>query len=635
MNWCAPPAQDDLVGQRDRRRARLWAVGAVSVFGGLALIANWPAWPGDPTLMRQGDPTMIVWELSWTSHALLHAVNPFFTTFLNYPHGINVAQNTAMPLLGLLTAPLTLAVSPIASLNLLLWLAFVLSASSMFFVLRRWVQRPVAAFIGGLFYGFSPYMSGQGLGHLHLVFVPLPPLIFLALIELLVRRHDRPVRWGLVLGVLMTAQFFISSEVLATTTIVAIAGLMILGASHPRQVVPALRDALPGLFGAGLIVIACTAYPVWAMVAGPDHYRGPAFPGGYSADFLGPIIPTSTERFTLGAASIGDRFVYGNLSESGSYLGVPLLLLLVVIGVSLRRDRWVRLLCAMTVVAFVLSLGPVLVVDGRATGFRLPFDLIRHLPLLDNVLTVRLSLYVTLFAALLVAMGIDRLEWLVRQVPDDRTTRSGALRSRPSKGPTLGQVTVGFLMLEAVIFLIPNWPYSGTTPADVPSYFTTRAIDRIPPGSVVLMSPYPSKAEVLPQLYQAAAGMRFRIIGGYGIFSTSAGTASTLMSSLRPYDVEAYLWAKETGTPPYPVVPIPTKHAKLVRDTKTFLRNYHVGTVLVTTAGTDPQAAYALFDQTLGPPSVVDGQVSAWYGVQRRLDEANPSPTRCGPQSRC
>ena len=610
-----------------RRRAQLWALGAVSAFGGFAAIANWPAWPGDPALMRQGDPTLVVWFLSWTARALSRGINPFFTNYLNYPRGINLVQNTAMPLLGILTAPLTLAVSPIASLNLLLWLAIMLSASSMFFVLRRWVQRPVAAFIGGLLYGFSPYMTGQGSIHLHLVFVPLPPLIFLALIELLVRRHDRPVRWGLVLGVLMTAQFFISSEVLATTAIVAIAGLMILGASHPRQVVPALHDALPGIFVAGFIVAACIAYPVWVMVAGPDHYRGPAFPGGLSADLLGPVIPTSSEQFAPGAVSIGNRLASGNVPENGSYLGVPLLMLLVVIGVSLRRDRWVRLLCAMAVGAFALSLGPVLIVDGRVTGFRLPFDLIQHVPLLNNVLTVRFSLYVALFAAVLVAMGIDRIDWQTRRVSDDLIQSSkgrwGATNRKVLFGLT--RSAIGLLAAAAMISLIPSWPYSGTTPANVPTYFTTSAAsNQIPPGSVVLMSPYPSVAEVLPLLYQAAARMRFKIIGGYGIFRTSAGTASPFTARLKPYDVEAYLWAKETGGPPYPVVPIPTTQTSLVQDTKTFLRNYHVGTVLVTTAGADPQAAYALFDQALGPPSVVVGGVSAWYQVQSHTHHFTP-----------
>ena len=67
----------------------------------------------------------------------LHGKNLFSTTLLNYPNGVDLAQNTGMPLLGLLTAPLTLAVNPIASMNLLRFLAFTLSAYAAYFVIRR------------------------------------------------------------------------------------------------------------------------------------------------------------------------------------------------------------------------------------------------------------------------------------------------------------------------------------------------------------------------------------------------------------------------------------------------------------------------------------------------------------------
>ena len=166
----------------------------------------------------------------------------FVTTALNYPRGVNLGTyNTQMPLLGVMAAPLTWIAGPVASLNLLLWLAFPLSATSMFFVLRRWSCRPVAAFTGGLLYGFSPYMVGQSTAHLHLTFVPLPPLIFLCLVELFVRRTGSALRWGLALGLLAAGQFLISSEILVTTGLVAVIGLAVLAVARPADVAPALR----------------------------------------------------------------------------------------------------------------------------------------------------------------------------------------------------------------------------------------------------------------------------------------------------------------------------------------------------------------------------------------------------------
>ena len=65
----------------------------------------------------------------------------------------------------------------------------------MFFVLRRYTTWIPAAFIGGLLYGFSPYMVGQGEGHIFLMLAPVPPVMFLLLDEILVRQS---ARWWLM-----------------------------------------------------------------------------------------------------------------------------------------------------------------------------------------------------------------------------------------------------------------------------------------------------------------------------------------------------------------------------------------------------------------------------------------------------
>jgi hypothetical protein len=324
------------------------------------------------------------------------------------------------------------------------------------------------------------------------------------------------------------------------------------------------------------------------------------------------------ERIAPGATSVGNKLVAGNLPENGSYLGVPLLLLVVIVAVRFRRDHWVRLVGALTLATFVLSLGPILVVDGHTTGIPLPFDLIQHLPFLNNILTVRFSLYVCFFSAILLALGIDRSPSRARRISDH-----AALELHSHKlAHTLSLGAIGLLVVAAVISLLPRWPYSGTTAASVPAYFTTTAVNRIPPDSIVLISPYPSVEEVQPELYQAFSQMRFKIIGGYGIFTTPTGAASPFAACLRPYDIEVYLWTEATGSSPPASCTAgrtPTDRSRLIDDARVFLRKYHVGTVLVTTPSFDPQAVDALFVQALGPPSSVKDGVTAWYSVQQHL----------------
>ena len=96
---------------------------------------------------------------------IAHGLNPFFTNSMFVPTGVNLAQNTASPLLGLIGSPLTEAFSPLVSTNVLMVLAMPISATAAFVVFLKWnVWLPGAA-LGGLAYGFSPYMVGQGTAH--------------------------------------------------------------------------------------------------------------------------------------------------------------------------------------------------------------------------------------------------------------------------------------------------------------------------------------------------------------------------------------------------------------------------------------------------------------------------------------
>ena len=78
-------------------------------------------------------------------------------------------------------------------MNVALTLAPVLSALAMFALLRRWVRWAPAAFVGGLVYGFSPFLVTElALNQLNIAFLAIPPLVVMALDELLVRQRRSP-----------------------------------------------------------------------------------------------------------------------------------------------------------------------------------------------------------------------------------------------------------------------------------------------------------------------------------------------------------------------------------------------------------------------------------------------------------
>ena len=85
-------------------------------------------------------------------------------------------------------APVTLLAGPQVSLTVALTAGFALSAASLFWVLRRWGASVSAAALGGALYGFSPALLNSGIGHYHMQFAVLPPLIVDAVLRILTGR---------------------------------------------------------------------------------------------------------------------------------------------------------------------------------------------------------------------------------------------------------------------------------------------------------------------------------------------------------------------------------------------------------------------------------------------------------------
>lgn len=583
------------------------SIGVVVAYGVAALAANWPTWPGDPHVIRQGDASFLAWCLAWTPYALAHGHNLFATNLLNFPSGIDLAQNTAVPLLGLLAAPITLVAGPIASLNLLAWLAFPLSASSAYFVLRRLGCSDLGAFAGGAFYGFSPYMVGQGV-NLPGVVVPLPPLILWALYELCVRRERDPLRWGALLGVLVVAQYLVAAEICATTCVIGACAMAVLAVAHPGEVRPAIAHGARGLALAVAIVSAGLAYPLWMALSGPLHASGTPPGSGLSADLLATVVPNANQLLgTAGLKALGDRLVAGDIPENGSYLGIPLFIALLAICRVYWRDPWVRTSAVMAAVALVLSLGPHLVVDATRTSIPLPAVVLARLPVLRNMAEVRLSLYVALFVAVLIARGVTHAE-LARSAARRGAGDGGRTGRRPGALRLPGGA-VALLAECTVLSLLPGWPYA-THRVGVPAYFAEARLDRIPAGAVVLFSPYPSYTELGPELWQAVAGMRFAIVGGYGIFTSSSGTMDVFPATLQPAAVERFVWSASTRAYLARVgagAPVPD----LVVAVREFVAHNHI------TAAVDAgnRRVDRLFVAAFGPPSSTAGGVHVWYHV--------------------
>ena len=361
--------------RRDDRRAAPAPAGAggcgpglrpvfLLVFLGLAVWMFAPAWSSPTTTTLEGgdgDPAIFMWFLRWVPFALEHGHDLLVTHHLNYPDGVNLMWNTSLPLPGLLLAPVTGALGPVLSFNLLLVLAYGLSAWCAYLAIRRFVPGHLAAAVGGLVYGFSPAIRVQS-HHLHMSLAFLVPLMLLALHEILVRQRRSPWLVGIGLGLMAGAQLLIGEELLAMTALLAFAMLVLLVLTNLRRLRERWAYAAKAFAVALVMVSAIIVWPLSVQFGGPQRIHGDIQKTNHSNDLQSFILPGWPQALTWdGTGELVAGFAGGN----SAYLGLPMLLVLVVLGVRWRSSPVVRLGLALMAVAAVLSLGPTLLVGGR------------------------------------------------------------------------------------------------------------------------------------------------------------------------------------------------------------------------------------------------------------------------------
>jgi hypothetical protein len=561
------------------------------VFLGLAMWLFAPAWRSPTTMTLEagnGDPAIFMWFLRWAPFALEHGHDPLFTHHLNYPDGVNLMWNTSLPLPGLLLAPVTTRWGPVLSFNLLLVLAYGLSAWCAYLAIRRFARGHLAAAVGGLIYGFSPAMRTQS-HHLHMTLAFLVPLMLLALHEILVRQRRSPWLVGIGLGLMAGAQLLIGEELLAMTALLGFAMFLLVLLTNLRRLRERWVYAAKAFSVALVMVSAIIVWPLSVQFGGPQRIHGDIQKTNYSNDLQSFVLPGWPQALTWeGAGELVSGFAGGN----SAYLGLPLLLVLIVLGVRWRASPVVRIGLALMVVAAVLSLGPTLLVGGEDTGIRLPWALFESLPLLPSLIPARLAQLTALFAGLLVALFLHAV-W-----------RGGGWR-RPAA------------ILVAVAVLLPLWPGSTIASEEVttPAFFTGPAVRTLPRDSVALVLPWPYRRTSLAMIWQAEAGLWYRMPGGYFIGPQRDSDQPRFDAIPSPASIT--LGRIYAGRPP-PRLTGPRRRA-LAAD---FVR-WRTGSVVVGPMPNQAAMVWFLTDLLGREPEVVDG-VYLWRDPVVELRDRGP-----------
>ncbi len=482
--------------ERTRTRTRdLWTwLGAPALYLLLSLL-----WigrlvltgPRPGTLGVGPDVQIFIWGLRWWPYAIQHGLDPLVSKVIWPPYGSGVLWTTTVPLLSVLTAPVTVAFGPAVSWNLLCVLAPALSAWAAYWLCLELTDAALPATIGGLLFGFSSYEMAQTSAHLQVAMLALVPLA-----GLVAARYARGRYGGRGLAarvaVITFAQFLISPEVLATLVFMSA-----ITAAGAFLLVPAARPVLAAgvrwtAGGLGLGALLCLPFLIPMLNSMPSRLLNP--PSSFSVDLLNLVVPTRlTAVGGAWAYPIAQHFT-GNRAEQTGYLGVALLVIVAVAFASLRRNRAVWLLGLMTGLALLLSLGPSLEVDGNQTIW-LPGTLLSDIPVLKQAIPDRFAMYTALGTAILVSLWLAALA---------RARTARATHSRASVW------WVWALLAIAVVCLIPS-PTRHLWWRQTPQWIVRNDLQRlIPPGATVVWLPFMSVDD--RGLYaQAMDGMRFRL----------------------------------------------------------------------------------------------------------------------------
>lgn len=551
---------------------------------------------------------MLMWFLNWTPWALADGRNPFVTDHIGFPGGANLLWNTAMFLPGLILAPVTAALGAVVTYNTLVTANVALSAWCAFLAFRCFDVRPWAAFVGGLVYGFSPYMLAHSAEHPNLTAAYLPPLLLVLLAEILVRQRHPPWRSGGVLGLLAVAQLLVSEELLASQALAGAIGAGLLAVLHRDQIAAKARHAGQALAVAAGVFAVIAAWPLAVQFFGPHRYRGAAQrPGLFVTDLANLVVPTKFQQLAPDFAVARSQWWTGNPLEWNAYLGIPLIALLVVIAVRLWSRPMVRLASLLAVAMVVLSLGATLHVNGHELGLPLPWRLFSWLPLAEHLLTNRLMLYVDLMAALLIAIWMDHL---------------ASARAGTGAAPRWKVAGGGAAVVVALVPLVPAVPYP-SSPRRVPEFFTSAAVRRIPEGSVALIAPWQQLYPADSMLWQVAADMRFRMAQGSFLGPDKDGRRmyGTPLSSLSLTMLEVQQRGEEPELDD-------DLRARLLAD----MAERQVDTVIVGSMR-NRDTMIGLFSQLVGRQPERTGGVAVWWnvstgrpGAEQRSDERSAFP---------
>lgn len=380
----------------------------------LTAIFTYPVIISNTQVPGGGDAYFYLWDLWWFKKALLDISNPYFTPYLFHPTGLNLALSAVTPFNALLSVPLQLIFSLVTTYNILWLISFIISGYGTYKLTKYLTDSSQAAFIAGLIFMFSPYHFAHSLGHLNLLSIEWIPFYVLYFLKTASENNIKNAVYSAIFLLLVAlCEYTYLVYMLAFTVIFLLCQLY----TDKEQLLN--RNLLKRLSVTGVVfgfLFFPFAHPLLKELATSEsNYM---YSGGfvtYSADLLGFFLPSQLHPFLK---NIGSQFYQnftGNIGEYTVFAGYTVLILATIAFLKVKTKD-VRFWAISAIVFFILSLGPILHINGifisniEGVNFAipLPYSIIMKIPIISIARAPsRLDALIMLSLSVLAAYGIS------------------------------------------------------------------------------------------------------------------------------------------------------------------------------------------------------------------------------------
>lgn len=378
----------------------------------LTLLLTYPAFLKINThIIGHGDAIGWIGFFSWFDIAIFDlGVNPLHNSYVFYPIGMDIV-NTGF--VGIILAPITHIVGPIASYNLYVLSTFIFAGFGTYLLVKHLTNDEYASFIAGIIFAFSPVHFAHALGHMHIMSIQWIPFFVLYLIKMFESVEKKNIYY--------CALFF---SLIATTSWTMAVISLIFSMIFIYDVISKYRNnkLLFSFFKRMLIFLAISLVLIIPfafiliknMVANPAMVKPLMDKIVYSADVMGFFIPSPHHPiFGVYTIPIYRQFT-GNFSENTVYIGYTTLFFASYAFLKIKNNKYIKLFSISSLIFFVLSLGPVLHIYGKYRftehnlTLMLPQMLLNYMPVLSMIrCPSRISIMLMLMLAVLGGYGIS------------------------------------------------------------------------------------------------------------------------------------------------------------------------------------------------------------------------------------